>query len=252
MGLKFEAKTRAWKITLCVVIVFILFLVLWLLIGDVDLLDKDYIVPKNGILWSGTVTDANVNWLAERYWSFQKDTTYEQFLAQLQDEMHKKISINALNGIVFNPIIIYWMLGATALGAVLPVIGRLCKFNNWDQAPYVYAMIFACWIFIVPSALIPYFGYKSDWLPSMWWLVRILIMIVAAVAGFFVFNLIFKNVMAHSKYSSQYINELKSTKQSEDIARKDSQMVVDSYIEQRNKEDITYIEKDLDEPKKKH
>ena len=51
MGKNFEIKTKSWKITLIVVSIILLFLIIILLIGEFDLLDVDYIVAKNGVLW---------------------------------------------------------------------------------------------------------------------------------------------------------------------------------------------------------
>ncbi|MCF0124744.1 MAG: hypothetical protein HUJ68_03130 [Clostridia bacterium] len=65
---------------------------------------------------------------------------------------------------------------------------------------------------------------------------------------FFSINAIVVSIMAHSKYSSQYINQLHADKLADDIAKKQSKEVVDAYIKQREEKAITYI--DVEEEKK--
>lgn len=69
-------------------------------------------------------------------------------------------------------------------------------------------------------------------------------LVIAAGIGFLIFNAIFGVVMTRSRYSNQYINELRSNKKAEDIARQESKDTIDSYLKSKSKDDITYIEKD--------
>ena len=65
----------------------------------------------------------------------------------------------------------------------------------------------------------------------------------------FSINAIMVTAMAHSKYASQYINQLKADKLADDQAKKDAKELVDMYIKKREDEKITYI--DVEEDKKK-
>ena len=67
MSKQFAIKTRPWKTTLIVLSLIIIFLLIIILIGELDILDVDYIVAKNGVLWSGKVTETNFNWLLDHY-----------------------------------------------------------------------------------------------------------------------------------------------------------------------------------------
>ncbi len=235
----FQAKTRAWKITLMVILILIFFVVLWILIGDIDVLDKDYIVAHNGILWQGTVTSTNYQWLIDKYPAVS---------SWLSEFLNKKAVIYNNTDLIIKANLIYWLLGCTALTMLLPIIGRLIKFNNWDLASYAYSAIFSMWVFIF-SGLIPYFN-SNNWLPSLWWLLRIFIFVVACGIFFLIFNKIFRFIIFKSPYAEQYVNELKSNKRIDDLAKKESKQTIDSYINKRNSDEITYIDVDIDNKEK--
>ena len=98
----FQQKTIPWKITLITLIVFLLFLLIWLLIGEIDLLNVQYIVPINGVIWKGKVTEVNCNWIIENF---------SQYLEN-PEEIRTKIGLTIAiisHSTIFNPMILLWL-----------------------------------------------------------------------------------------------------------------------------------------------
>ena len=248
MGKFFQVRTKPWKTTLLVIFAFVLFLLIWLLIGDINLLKQDYIVPVDGIVWKGTITSDNIAYLSVRYFQYSGYASVADFQSALSNFMNKDAQIKNVSGnLFFNPIILAWMFGTIALVVLLIVILRLSKQVNWDVLPFTLATSLACFVFII-SGLIPQTVFQDSnivWL----WVIRIVIMFATFAAFFFSINAIVVTAMAHSKYASQYINQLKADKLADDQAKKDAKELVDMYIKKREDEKITYI--DVEEDKKK-
>ena len=223
----FQVRTKPWKITLLVLFAFVLFLLIWLLIGDINLLQQSYIVPVDGVVWKGTLTESNIQTITQQYYVYANYPTAADFETFLRTNEHKGIigwlnqSLqirNATNHLFFDPIILAWMFGALAATILLPIILRLTKQVNWDVLPFTLAMSFAGFIFII-TGLIPQTVFKDGnviWL----WVIRIVIMFAVFAIFFFSINAIVVSVMARSKYASQYINQLHADKLADDIAKK--------------------------------
>ena len=248
MGKFFQVRTKPWKTTLLVIFAFVLFLVIWLLIGDINLLKQDYIVPVDGIVWKGTITSDNIAYLSERYFQYSGCNTIQDFHYLLRQHMNSDAQIRNVTGhYFFELIILAWMFGGVALTILLPIILRVTKQVNWDVLPFTLSTSLACFIFII-SGLIPQTVFQDSnivWL----WVIRIVIMFATFAVFFFSINAIVVTAMAHSKYASQYINQLKADKLADDQAKKDAKELVDMYIKKREDEKITYI--DVEEDKKK-
>ena len=244
----FQVRTKPWKITLLVLFAFIVFLLIWLLIGDMNLLQQNYLIAVDGSVWSGKITADNVNSLSERYYAIAGYSNPSDFIPWLQQHINKECQIlNKTGNIIFDPIILAWLFGGVALTILLPIVLRLCKQVNWDVLPFSMAMTFGGFIFII-SGLIPqtiFHGSAVAWL----WIIRLVILLATYAAFFFAINALVGTIMAHSKYSAQYINQLKADKISDDIAKKESKELVDMYIKDREKNAITHI--DVEEEKKK-
>ena len=248
MGKFFQVRTKPWKITLLVLLAFVVFLLIWLLIGDINLLQQNYIVAIDAPVWKGTITDSNIVSLSERYYSFAGYANASDFLTILQKHINEYSQITNKSGhLIFDPIILAWMFGGVGLTVLLPIVLRLCKKVNWDVLPFSMAMTFSGFIFII-SGLIPQTVFQNSsvvWL----WIIRLVILLATYAVFFFSINAIVVSAMAHSKYASQYINQLKADKIADDIAKKESKELVDMYIKDREKNAITHI--DVEEEKKK-
>ena len=256
MGKTFRVRTKPWKITLLVLFAFVVFLLIWLLIGDVDLLKQEYLVPVEGVVWKGTITHDNVQHIADQYFKYANYSNASDFAQYLADNwMDKECQIrNISDKLYFNAELWGWLCGGLALTALLPIILRLCKQVNWDVLPFSYAMTLAGFVWVISGA-IPQSSFKDS--KQVWlWVIRILIMFATFAAFFFSINAIVVAAMAKSKYASQYINQLQVDKKADDIAKKESKEVIDAYIKRREETAVTYIEveeeiKDKDKKKKK-
>ena len=234
MGKNFEIKTKSWKITLIVVSIILLFLIIILLIGEFDLLDVDYIVAKNGVLWHGRVTLANKDWLLEHFSKYGlTEAEIEQYL-NLPDPIQ---ILNRTNNIILNLLLFGYLIPALSLSILLPCFLRLCRLTSWDVLPFSFAAGIASFSFII-TALIDYWEDAVIW----WYLLRIFIFIVVGVVGFLISNAIVKQAMKRSIYASQYINELKSEKLAADKVNRQSDAIFDSYRKHKDESVIKYVE----------
>lgn len=241
MSKQFAIKTRPWKITMIVLSLIIIFLLIIILIGELDVLDVDYIVAKNGVLWSGKVTETNFNWLLDHY--SQYGVTEQMLLEWLNNK--PCVIHNLTNMSILNPLLFAYLSGGLLLSFLIPFILKLCKFVWWDVLPFSLAIGISCFIFII-SSLIEYWENNQIW----WYLLRIFIFIISLVVSFIICNTIVKQCVKNSTYSSQYINELKSEKRASDKAMQQSKQVLDAYHKQKKENEITYVEVDNNDNKK--
>ena len=151
----FQVRTKPWKITLLVLFSFVVFLLIWLLLGDLNLLQQNYLIAVDAPVWKGTITSDNISSLADRYYSIAGYASASDFLPFLNEKMNKYCQIlNKSGSSIFDPIILAWLFGGVGLTILLPIILRLCKQVNWDVLPFSMAMTFAGFVFII-SGLIP-------------------------------------------------------------------------------------------------
>ena len=243
MGRNFEVKTRPWKITLIVVSIILLFLIIVLLVGEFDLLDVDYIVAKNGVLWQGRVTNANKVWLLDH---FSKYGLTEAMIEQYLNKHDPILILNRTNDIILNPLLFAYLISALSFSVLLPCLLRVCRLIGWDTLPFSLAVGLASFSFIV-SAWIDYWENAVIW----WYLLRIFIFIIVGVVGFVVSNLIVKQAMKNSIYASQYINEIKSEKLAADKINRQSDQMFESYKKRKDESEIKYVEVEKEKDKNK-
>lgn len=241
MSKQFAIKTRPWKTTLIVLSIIVIFLLIFILIGEIDVLDVDYIVAKNGVLWSGKVTETNFNWLLDHY--SQYGVTEQMLLEWLNKD---GVIHNRTGMFIINPLLFAYLSGGLILSFLIPFIFKLCKLVWWDTLPFSLAVGIAGFVFII-SGLIDYWENNQIW----WYLLRIFIFIISVVVAFIICNAIVKQCVKNSAYASQYVNELKSEKQAADKAMQQSNQVLDVYRKQKKENEITYIEVDKDNKKDK-
>ena len=231
MSKYFSIKTKPWKITLLVTLTFIIFLIILILIGELDLLDVDYIAAKNGVLWSGKVTYNNIDWLVSKY------EKYGVTRMELENYLYSSIIIhNTLNTFV-NPLLFIYLFVGLILCLLITIMLRLFKFVWWDILPFSLSASVASFVFII-SALIDYWNDNETW----WYLLRIFIFIISLVISFFACNCIVKQFVKNSIYTNQYINELKSEKQAADKINQQSNQILDAYKKQKDRNTITSID----------
>ena len=242
MGKNFEVKTKPWKITSIVVSIILLFLIIVLLIGEFDLLDIDYIVAKNGVLWQGKVTLANKEWLLDHFSKYGlTEADVEQYLNSLDPIQ----ILNRTDNIILNPLLFAYLMPALLLSILLPCLLRLFRLTSWDVLPFSLAAGIASFSFII-TALIDYWEYSVIW----WYLLRIFIFIIVGIVSFLIVNATVKQAMKRSIYTNQYISELKSEKLAADKVNRQSDAIFDSYRKHKDESEIKYVEVEKDKENK--
>lgn len=233
MAIKFSYRTKPYKTTIYVLISFVVFLLIWLLVGDMNLLNVEWLIPKNGLFWTGKVTDTNIDWLINHYKVFDPD---------ISSELHIGTNVQLTNktgNIIFNVNILFCWLGGLIFCGLLPLFGRLIKFNNWDVYPFVLSMSLSGIIFCI-TGLIDYWVKQAAW----WYLLRLFIFVISLVIFFLFFNWIFGFIFKKAKYQGEYISELMITKKMEDKINKSGSEVIDTYLKDKKEKEITYVEVD--------
>ncbi len=230
----FDIKTKKWKIMLYVLLTLVNFFVIWLLVGDLNLLSQSWLIPKDGILWHGTVTNNNIDWLVLVFGRFG------QTRQELEEHLNKTVDIinNQIGTYIFDVQILIPVLISVGVWLIVPWIGRLIRFNNYDLVPFTYSVIFfsLSWIF---SGLIPYWANAHLW----WLLLRLFISFIIAIISWYLINLFIKFLFSKSGYQTSYINELVSIKKQDDLAKQNAKKFVDEY-HQRKSLEKDYIEVD--------
>ena len=231
----FQQKTAPWKITLITLAVFLLFLVIWLLIGEIDLLDVDYIVPVNGIIWKGKVTNVNCDWLIQHFSKYLDDPT------ELRTKIGKTIAIIS-HTTLFNSMLLMWLGLGIIFSVVIVILLRIIKFVNYDVLLFSIAIAIGCSVFIF-SHLIT--NWESNDGSGVWRnILRIFIMAISTVISFIIINNITSKILILSKSSNQIVNEMRSNKRADDLINKQSSHLFDDYLKQKKEKDITYVDVD--------
>lgn len=186
MKLNKKSFNRHWLILLTVFIfVIIPFLLLFLLIGEIDLLNLDWFCGQGEIIWSGVVTNSNIDYLIDKY---HPD-------ANLYDYIGKDINLFSDN-IIFNLNFLYWSIGCVVLAIVYPLIFKWLGWLEINSMSFSISCMFAM-ITLIYTGLIPSFG--SD-LATLRWIIRFLLVIFAAFIGFFITNY-FVNILLSKETS---------------------------------------------------
>ena len=243
----YSVKTKPWVITISVgVIVILFYLISWLLVGEIDLLGKHWIVGHNGILWDGKLTTNNIDWLWNKYQTALTygGDTYNDLVKWAAEG--KSLTIISPN-VVFNPYLLLIIFGGLILAIVYPLIFKLLKWGNYDILAFSITTAIVCITFFI-TALIPHWGAKNNVKSNQVWydLVRLLISALVGFGTFFFVNWTVNKFYITNDNALPLINELKASKQSADAYNKELKDLVDSYKESNDKE---YI--DLEDIKKK-
>ncbi len=234
-------RTKPWVTTVSIgVIVLLYFLIVWLLVGEIDLLNKDYIVPVNGTLWSGKVTNDNAQWLWDKYhniksWGF---ADFDSFKNECVGNKYKIIAFEQW----FNPNVLIYVFIGIALSIIYPLFFKLFKWGNYDIIPLSLTTSIVCTVFFL-TALIPYWGESNEFWRE---LLRMVIACACGLISFFITNSIVNKFFITTRNAQTLANELKSEKKAADVYNNDLNNLVDNYRKENDKE---YI--DLDDINKK-
>lgn len=239
--MNYSTRTKPWVTTISIgVIILLYFLIVWLLVGEIDLLNKDYVVSVNGTLWSGKVTESNAQWLWDKYhniksWGF---VDFDTFKEQCVGNKYRIVAFD----LWFDPIVLIYIFVGIGISIIYPLIFKLFKWGNYDMIPMSLTASIVCSVFFV-SALIPYWGESNEfWREAL----RMLIACVSGLITFFITNAIVNKFFINTRNAQSLANELKSEKKANDVYNKDLSNLIDNYRKENDKE---YI--DLDDIDKK-
>lgn len=238
--MRYSQKTRPWIITVSVgVLVLLYFLIIWLLVGEINLCDKFYIVPVNGELWHGKISNDNIDWLWN---SFSKwiNVTKQDLIDYAKDHPDDVASLHA-SVAVFNPIVLVYIFGGIGIAIIYPFIFKWLKIGNYDILPFSITTAIVCLIFFV-TALIPAWVNVNDFWRE---LLRLAISVFCGFICFFFINWIVNKIYITNNNAQLLANELKVEKKASDVYNNDLRKMVDDYRQQ----DHDYV--DLDDLSKK-
>ncbi len=227
--MKHSVKTDQWKIVLFTLIFFVGFLVIWILLGDLNMLHLEYVIPRNGVLWRGVITSENKLNLLVHY------SKYGLTLNEIEKNIGKNILIRNKLGNIFNPIILIYIFSGLFLSILLPIIFKKINIINYDTIPFTFSVSFSFSIYIF-SGLIGYWDKDMSWL----YLLRLLILMISAFISFFLMNKLVTIIFLKNGSIIGYVNELeneislsnKNFKKNKKVKRK-----VIEYVEIEKKDD---------------
>lgn len=228
-------KTKPWIITVSVALIVLLyFVIIWLLVGEIDLMGNHYLIPIHQTVWSGELT--NDNWLSlwNKYqWCL--DCSQEEF----KDFIGKTIVISTSHTYWNNMLLIYIFIGV-AMSIVYPFFFRWFKIGNYDILPFSITTSLTCSIFIL-SALIPYWGSNNEFWREI---LRVGIFLVSAFIIFVFTNWLVNKFYITNETAHPLAYKLKEDKKSADYYNDDLKEMVKEYKKDHDKD---YV--DLDNPK---
>ena len=175
-------KTKSWWTFVSVlVLVIIPFLIVLLLVGDVNLLEKNWIIAKNASVWHGTISNDIIPDLVRKYQQF----TNVDLASVLPGMVGESKSIDAYK-MFFNPIVLAPLLGLLVWSIVYPMIFNATKVSSLDVLPFSTAAGIFMFSLII-SGLIPQWGQQAI---AWYWVVRVVIGFVAAIIFFIIANVL--------------------------------------------------------------
>lgn len=189
-------KTKNWWIFLSVfLLVFVPYLIVLLLAGDINLLEKNWIVAQNASVWHGTLRPEIIDDLVNRYSIFWNPALGDMRTV-LVANIDKSISIDSYK-LFFNPVVLAPLLGLLAWSLIYPMIFNATKVSGLDVLPFSLA-IAGLMLTLILSGLIPQWGQQGI---AWYWLVRMIISFIAAITFFMISNFFVNQFLATRDYS---------------------------------------------------
>lgn len=230
-------KTKSWWVFLSVLIfVFVPFLIVWLLCGEFNLLNIDWLIAKNASVWHGYVTQDNINALLERYGKYVQDKNV--LFSQLQEFLAngKQGSINAYKAF-FNPVLLAPLFGLLAWSLVYPIIFNITKISGLDVLPFSIGV--GTFMFILTIS-----GLMNQWgqsLLAVYWLVRIFIAALSTFVMFLIANYFTNKFIASRPYATDIFFGYRTIEKENAPAKQQLKENIDVF-KKHNDEDESYVE----------
>lgn len=231
-------KTKTWWMFLSVlVLVFVPFLIVWLLSGEFNLLNNDWLIAKGTSVWHGHVTDGNIEELAHRYAKFCEGGESVLFV-KLQEYLGsgKQGSIDAYKTF-FEPIILAPLLGLLVWSFIYPIIFNATKISGLDVLPFSFG-IGTFMIVLIISGLMNQWGQE---LMAVYWLARIAIAAVCTFIVFLLTNLCVNKFLSTRSYAMDIYFGYKKLDEQNAMVKQQLKQNIDEFKKQRDSEE-SYVE----------
>lgn len=228
-------KTKTWWIFLFVLLFIVIpFTIVWLLVGEFNVLKKNWLIAMNASVWHGIVQQDNIDFLANKYQIFYQGGQ-ETLKNQLINCIGKNISIDSAY-CFFNNLLLLILGGLILLVIFLPILFNKLKINGIDVLPFSCLFGFLM-TSIILTGLIPYWSRNMI---SLYWVVRILIALSIAIIIFLITNTITNKWIANSNYAMSFLFGYKKQYELNKITKQQLQKTISFYKKQND--DKSYID----------
>lgn len=214
------------------VLVFIPFLIVWLLSGEFNLLNNDWLIARNASVWHGVIQADQVEHLAERYAKFY----IGDLSSALNANIGKSMSIDSAFTF-FNPVILAPLFCLLAWSIGYPILFNATKVSGLDVLPFSTAVGSFMFILII-SGLMDQWGQN---LLAVYWLVRIVIAFVATFAIFLLVNFFTNKFLASRPYAGDIYFGYKAIDHQNALAKQQLKENLDTFKKQKD-QDESFVE----------
>ncbi|XQP55096.1 MAG: hypothetical protein ACOQNV_03105 [Mycoplasmoidaceae bacterium] len=226
-------KTKTWWMFLSVlVLVFVPFLIVWLLSGEFNLLNNDWLIAKNTSVWHGVIQANQIQHLVERY---SKYTTWD-LQSFLSSHVGESWSIDS-SFTFFNPLILAPLLCLLAWSFAYPIIFNATKVSGIDVLPFSFG-IGSFMIILILTGLMDQWGQN---LLPVYWIVRTLIALVGMATVFILSNYFVNQYIANSNYAADFYFGYKTIDKENALAKEELKENLGIFKKQKD-EDESYVE----------
>ncbi|MDR0739386.1 MAG: hypothetical protein LBF00_00655 [Mycoplasmataceae bacterium] len=217
------------------------FILVWLLLADMNLLQLQWLIPYNGKEWSGNITQSNYH---NVFTTYQKDILYwsnkngwnvtdaQSFYNFANTQYPNGLTILS-SELKFNAWILLPIIIIAFISFVIPLILHLFKLMYIDT-----------YIFSIPITLAAITYIFCGLIPSVnnnGWLIfaRIVIFFAVLIILFIVCNRVINTIIGYSASNEQMIIDITSQERERSQSRATLQKLKDEYKKQ---DDLTHID----------
>lgn len=229
-------KTKSWWVFLSVLLLVIVpFVIVWVLVGEFNALDLNWLIAKNQSVWHGIVTNDNLEILAQKYSIFHAagEEDLKNWLATYIGSGKQGSIISDFT--FFNVIILAPLLGLFAWSIIYPIIFNATKVSGLDVLPFSSALSTFMLILVISGLMDVWESF------TLYFVVRILIAFVGAIIIFMIANLFVNKFLSTRSYAIDMVFGYKSVDKANEYARDSLKKNVETFKKQKD-EDTSYVE----------
>lgn len=249
MGLSYKTQhlTKTHVTLLFCGVVILCFILIWLLLGDMNLLHLQWLIPYHGKEWSGKVTLENYDNLFGtyqseiKYWASHptdshipetKIVSSDGFLNYANQWFPDGMTILSISA-KFNSLILIPIIVLVVLSATIPLVLRIFRIMEIDIYIFIIPIVFSSVVFIF-CGFIPSVN-NNGWLLIL----RVVIFLVILIITFFISNKIINTVIGNSSLVEQAIIDIASQERERNQAQQTLRELKEEY---RKQDDVTYVD----------